>query len=78
MALDSLEKRRNVPGVGRPWMRMIHPVATPDEQWRMAVGLSYGGNALTPVAGRIMSSIAGSGGLAGLGGLAGSGGGLAG
>lgn len=51
MALDSLEKRRNVPGVGRPWMRMIHPVATPDEQWRMAVGLTYGGNVLTPAAG---------------------------
>ena len=48
MALDSLEKRRNVPGVGRPWMRMTHPVATPDEQWRMSVGLTYGGNALTP------------------------------
>ena len=47
MALDSLEKRRNVPGVGRPWMRMQHPVATPDEQWRMAVGLTYGGNALS-------------------------------
>ena len=79
MALDSLEKRRNVPGVGRPWMRMIHPVATPDEQWRMAVGLAYGGNALSPVVGgRIMSSIAGAGGLAGEGGIAGQGGGLAG
>ena len=44
--LDSLEKRRNVPGVGRPWMRMTHPVATPDQQWRMSVGLTYGGNAL--------------------------------
>jgi hypothetical protein len=51
MALDSLEKRRNVPGVGRPWMRMIHPVATPDEQWRMAVGLTYGGNAIGAPAG---------------------------
>ncbi len=29
-------------------MRMTHPVATPDEQWRMSVGLTYGGNALTP------------------------------
>lgn len=48
MALDSLEKRRNVPGVGRPWMRVQHPVATPDEQWRIAVGLAYGGNALSP------------------------------
>jgi hypothetical protein len=78
MALDSLEKRRNVPGVGRPWMRMIHPVATPDEQWRMAVGLTYGGNVLTPAAGRIMSSLAAHGGLVGHGGIAGPGGGLAG
>ena len=46
MALDSLEKRRTVPGVGRPWMRMKHPVATPDVQWRMAVGLTYGDVAL--------------------------------
>lgn len=51
MALDSLEKRRNVPGVGRPWMRVKHPVATPDEQWRMASGNAYGGNALTPPVG---------------------------
>ena len=50
MALDSLEKRRNVPSVARPWMRMIHPIATPDEQWRMAVGLAYGGNALAVAA----------------------------
>ena len=50
MALDSLEKRRNVPGVGRPYMRVKHPVATPDEQWRIASGNAYGGNALTPAA----------------------------
>ena len=79
MALDSLEKRRNVPGVGRPWMRAKHPVATPDEQWRMASGNTYGGNALSPVVGgRVMSSLAASGGLAGSGGIAGKGGGLAG
>ena len=78
MALDSLEKRRNVPGVGRPWMRMQHPVATPDEQWRIAVGNAYGGNTLSLAAGRIMSSLAASGGLAGPGGIAGQGGGLAG
>ena len=78
MALDSLEKRRNVPGVGRPYMRMQHPVATPDEQWRMAVGLAYGGNALSPVVGgRVMSSLTAHGGLAGCGGIAGAGGGLA-
>ena len=78
MALDSLEKRRNVPGVGRPWMRVKHPVATPDEQWRMASGNAYGGNALTPGVGRVVSSLAASGGLAGPGGIAGKGGGLAG
>ncbi len=53
MALDTLEKRRNVPGVGRPWMRMKHPVATPDQQWRMAVGNAYGGNDLSPASGAI-------------------------
>lgn len=50
MALDTLEKRRNVPGVGRPWRRIQHhPVATPDSQWRAAVGLAYGGNGITLV-----------------------------
>ena len=49
MAIDTKEKRANVPGVGRPWMRDKFPVATPDEQWRMASGLAYGGNALTGV-----------------------------
>ena len=48
MAIDSKEKRQNVPGVGRPYMRNKFPVATPDEQWRMASGLTYGGNALSP------------------------------
>ena len=47
MALDTKEKRANVPGVGRPWMRDKFPVATPDEQWRMASGLTYGGNPLS-------------------------------
>ena len=79
MAIDSKEKRQNVFGVARPFMRAVFPIATPDEQWRAAVGNVYGGNALTPVVGgRIMSSIAGSGGLAGQGGIAGHGGGLAG
>ncbi len=77
MALDTREKRENVPGVGRPWMR-AHHTETIDQQWRMAVGLAYGGNALSPGVGRIMSSLAGAGGLASEGGLAGSGGGLAG
>ncbi|KKM16055.1 hypothetical protein LCGC14_1689730 [marine sediment metagenome] len=47
MSIDTKEKRANVLGVGRPWMRDKFPVATPDEQWRMASGLTYGGNALS-------------------------------
>ena len=47
MALDTKEKRANVIGVGRPWMRDKFPVATPDEQWRIASGNAYGGNALS-------------------------------
>ncbi len=78
MALDSKEKRASVIGVGRPWMRDKFPIATPDEQWRATSGLTYGSNALSPDAGRIMSSLASHGGLAGHGGIAGPGGGLAG
>ncbi len=77
MAIDTREKRENVPGIGRPWMR-AHHTETIDEQWRISVGLAYGGNALTPGVGRIMSSLAAHGGLAGHGGIAGQGGGLAG
>lgn len=77
MALDSKEKRASVIGVGRPWMRDKFPVATPDEQWRATSGLTYGGNALTPGVGRVMSSLAGAGGLVSHGGIAGLGGGLA-
>ena len=50
MAIDDKEKRVAVLGVGRPWMRGIFPVATPDEEWRLNVGHAYGGNALTPPA----------------------------
>ena len=79
MALDTAEKRQNLTGVGRPYMRSQFPIATPDEQWRVGIGNAYGGNALSPVVGgRIMSSMAASGGLAGQGGIAGQGGGLAG
>ncbi len=78
MAIDSKEKRQSIISVGRVWTRNTFPVATPDEQWRMDVGGAYGGNALSPSAGRIMGSIAGQGGLAGKGGIAGTGGGLAG
>lgn len=51
MAIDSKEKRANVLGVGRPYMRDKFPVATPDEQWRIASGHAYGGNALDDAAG---------------------------
>lgn len=78
MALDSKEKRQSVLSIGRVWQRNTFPIATPDEQWRMSAGNCYGGNALTPGAGRIMSSIAGHGGLASKGGIAGPSGGLAG
>lgn len=46
MAIDSKEKRVAVLGVGRPWMRDIFPIATPDEEWRISSGNAYGGNAL--------------------------------
>lgn len=52
MALDTREKRENVPGVGRPWMR-AHHTETIDEQWRISVGLGYGGNALSPAGGTV-------------------------
>ncbi len=48
MALDSLEKRRNVVGVGRPWMRGGTTPGTNDEQKRAEIGNVYGGNALSP------------------------------
>jgi len=50
MALDDPEKRKAVMGVGRPWMRVVEPVATPDEEWRISVGNAYGGNPLAAVA----------------------------
>jgi hypothetical protein len=76
MALDSREKRAAALGVGRPWVRDKLPGAN-DQEWRIASGNAYGGNALSPAAGRIMGALAGRGGLAGEGGLAGIGGGLA-
>lgn len=79
MALDTAEKRQNAAGAGRVFMRTHFPVATPDEQWRIAGGIAYGGNALSPpVGGGSVLSLAQHGGLANLGGLAGEGGGLAG
>ncbi len=50
MAIDDKEKRVAVMGVGRPWMRAVEPIATPDEEWRISVGNAYGGNALAAVA----------------------------
>jgi len=50
MALDSQEKRYAVTGVARPYMRVLLPVATPDEEWRISVGNAYGGNALSFIA----------------------------
>ena len=78
MAIDSKEKRQNITGVGRPYIRDHFPIATPDEEWRVGVGNVYGGNPLVAVVGRIMSSLARWGGLASKGGIAGKGGGLAG
>jgi hypothetical protein len=46
MAIDTQEKRMAVTGVSRPYLRAQFPVATPDEEWRMDIGNSYGGNAL--------------------------------
>ena len=46
MALDSLEKRASVPGVGSPWYRTKLP-GTVDEAWRLASGNVYAGNALS-------------------------------
>lgn len=43
MAIDTHEKRRNVPGVARPWMRKKLP-GTIDQPWRIATGNGYGGN----------------------------------
>ncbi|MCZ6898275.1 MAG: hypothetical protein O7D95_06185 [Betaproteobacteria bacterium] len=56
MAIDSREKRQSVPGVGRPYMRS-HQTATIDEQWRLGVGNVYNGNALSPPAAGIVSSL---------------------
>ena len=48
MAIDSAEKRQNISGCGRPYMRSHFPVAAKDEEWRIASGHAYGGNALSP------------------------------
>lgn len=68
MAIDTKEKRANVIGVGRPYLRNKFPVATPDEQWRIASGNAYGGNALSPAVGGRIFKVIGPGGLIGVGG----------
>ena len=51
MAIDTAEKRQNITGCGRPYMRSHFPVATPDEEWRIFSGNAYGGNTLSAVGG---------------------------
>lgn len=48
MGLDTQEKRMASTGVGRPWMRAKLPGAN-DQEWRIASGNAYGGNALSAV-----------------------------
>jgi len=47
MAIDTREKRASVLSVGRPWSRTKEP-GTVDEAWRLASGMAYAGNALSP------------------------------
>ena len=44
MAIDTIEKRQNIAGAGRVFMRSHFPVAVPDAEWRIASGIAYGGN----------------------------------
>ena len=68
MALDTREKRAAALGVGRPWMRDKLPGAV-DEEWRIATGNAYGGNALSPpVGGGLSVRLIGPSGLIGEGG----------
>ena len=48
MAIDTREKRANVLGVARPWIRSKEPDASKDEAWRASSANSYGGNLLSP------------------------------
>ncbi len=77
MAIDDVNKRTSVVGVGRPFLRSHWP-ATIDQSWRLSVGNAYSGNILTPSGTGVQGSLAGEGGLAGAGGLASYVGGLAG
>lgn len=77
MAIDSVNKRSSVVGVGRPYLRSHWP-GTIDGAWRLSVGNAYSGNSVGAPTGGIIGSLAGEGGLAGAGGLASYVGGLAG
>jgi len=46
MAIDDAEKRQNITGCGRPYMRSHFPQSAPDEEWRIAGGHAYSGNTL--------------------------------
>ncbi len=46
MSIDNKQKRWSVVGVGRPWLRTKNP-HTRAVAWRMSVGLSYAGNAIS-------------------------------
>ncbi len=65
MAIDTKEKRQSITSIARPWMRNTFPVATPDEQWRMSIGNTYGGNALSSGATAQVFNLIGQGGLIG-------------
>ena len=54
MAIDSAEKRQNLMGVGRPWMRAVFPIATPDAEWRVSVGNAFGGNGIAAPGGVVV------------------------
>ncbi len=58
--INTPEKRYNISGVGRPYKRIQFPQSTPDEEWRMAIGSAYSGNALdaAPVGGPTVGSLA--------------------
>ena len=79
--LDSRQKRESGFGISLSFTRVL---PTPDgsdadgEDERAHLVMNYNGIATAAAAGRIMSSLAASGGLAGHGGIAGAGGGLAG
>ena len=59
MAIDSAEKRQNIAGCGRVFMRSHFPQATPDAEWRIAGGIAFGGNTISAVAAVIANLVLG-------------------